>query len=146
MVEQINHFQQTVGPAGALLIPLVAGFLGDVRPEAWDDQDIIRVDYLPLKRLILTEPVKRQLRAIAEKPSTTAGRRGTNVVRMFGSVWANALPRLDTSSNTRSGMRNFLGDLPEPAAGAPTGPPGRPGAPPGAGRRTGSSGWRRSAR
>jgi hypothetical protein len=28
MVEQLQHFQQAVGPAGALLIPLIAGFLG----------------------------------------------------------------------------------------------------------------------
>src|SRR3954451_18628480 len=28
MVEQLHSFQQAVGPAGALLIPLVVGFLG----------------------------------------------------------------------------------------------------------------------
>src|SRR5262245_6090880 len=28
MVEQLQHFQQSVGPAGAFLIPLVVGFFG----------------------------------------------------------------------------------------------------------------------
>src|SRR5579864_1145340 len=43
-----------------------------VRPDFWDDQKIIRVEFLPLKRLLLAEPIKKELTAIAGKTSTSA--------------------------------------------------------------------------
>ncbi len=53
------------GPVGA--------FLGwTVRPEFWDDQPFILVDYLPLRRLMVAGPLEARLRAIAEKPGTSA--------------------------------------------------------------------------
>ena len=53
------------GPVGA--------FLGwTVRPEFWDDQPFILVDYLPLRRLIVAGPLAARLKAIADKPSTSA--------------------------------------------------------------------------
>ena len=56
---------ETWGPVGA--------FLGwTVRPEFWDDQPFILVDYLPLRRLIVAGPLEARLKAIAEKPGTSA--------------------------------------------------------------------------
>ena len=53
------------GPVGA--------FLGwTVRPEFWDDQSFILVDYLPLRRLIMAGTIEARLKAIADKPSTPA--------------------------------------------------------------------------
>ena len=51
----------------------IGSFLGwTVRPEFWDDQPFILVDYLPLRRLIVTGPLEARLEAIAEKPTTSA--------------------------------------------------------------------------
>jgi len=53
------------GPVGA--------FLGwTVRPEFWDDQPFILVDYLPLRRLIMAGTIEARLKVIADKPSTPA--------------------------------------------------------------------------
>jgi ABC-type transport system involved in cytochrome c biogenesis permease subunit len=53
------------GPVGA--------FLGwTIRPEFWDDQPFILVDYLPLRRLIVAGPLEARLKAIADKPGTSA--------------------------------------------------------------------------
>ncbi|HEV3163191.1 MAG TPA: ABC transporter permease, partial [Isosphaeraceae bacterium] len=56
------------GPVGAL-IDMVA------RPEFWDEQPIIRVDYQPLKSLILTEPTKQKLKEIAARETVSAADR-----------------------------------------------------------------------
>jgi ABC-type transport system involved in cytochrome c biogenesis permease subunit len=49
----------------------VGAFLGwTVRPEFWDDKPFILVDYLPLRRLILTETIQTRLKAIAGKATT----------------------------------------------------------------------------
>jgi ABC-type transport system involved in cytochrome c biogenesis permease subunit len=51
------------GPVGA--------FLGwTVRPEYWDDQPFILVDYFPLRRLILAGTIESRLKAVADKEST----------------------------------------------------------------------------
>ena len=51
----------------------VSAFLGwTVRPEFWDDQPFILVDYLPLRRLIVAGPLAARLKAIADKPGTSA--------------------------------------------------------------------------
>jgi ABC-type transport system involved in cytochrome c biogenesis permease subunit len=43
-----------------------------VRPEFWDGQPIIRVDSRALKSVLLAEPIKKALTAIADKPTTSA--------------------------------------------------------------------------
>jgi ABC-type transport system involved in cytochrome c biogenesis permease subunit len=48
-----------------------------VRPKYWDDQPIILVDYLPLKRLILSETLQGDLTAIAGHETTSAADRET---------------------------------------------------------------------
>src|SRR5262249_46305474 len=54
------------GPVGA--------FLGwTVRPEFWDDQPFILVDYLPLRRAILAGTIKARLEAIAQKSTAPDG-------------------------------------------------------------------------
>ena len=42
------------------------------QPRFWDDQDIILVEYLPLKRLLLADAAHARLAAIAAKPGTPA--------------------------------------------------------------------------
>src|SRR3954470_24006540 len=54
----------TWGPVGTL-------YDWSVRPKFWDDQPIILVEYLPLKRMLLTDQLKAELTAIADH-STTA--------------------------------------------------------------------------
>ncbi len=46
-----------------------------VRPEFWDDQPIILVDYVPLKRLILADEVRVRLSGVAGKSTTSAADR-----------------------------------------------------------------------
>jgi ABC-type transport system involved in cytochrome c biogenesis permease subunit len=49
----------------------VSAFIGwTLRPEFWDDQPFILVDYLPLRRLLLAGTVEARLKAIADKPTT----------------------------------------------------------------------------
>ena len=51
--------------------PVAAFFDWSVRPEFWDDQPIIPVEYLPLKRFILADEIKAALEAIAGKAATS---------------------------------------------------------------------------
>jgi ABC-type transport system involved in cytochrome c biogenesis permease subunit len=60
-----NKVVETWGPVGAFLDWMV-------RPEFWDEQPFILVDYLPLRQLILAEPVRSKLKEIAVKPTTGA--------------------------------------------------------------------------
>ncbi|MEA2631910.1 MAG: hypothetical protein QOE66_2129 [Chloroflexota bacterium] len=55
----------TWGPVGTL-------YDWSVRPKFWDDQPIILVEYLPLKRLLLAETLQGELSAIADRESTSA--------------------------------------------------------------------------
>lgn len=57
--------------------PVAALFNWSVRPEFWDDQPIILVEYIPLKRLLLADSIEARLTAIANQPKTTAGDRTT---------------------------------------------------------------------
>src|SRR5262245_35251244 len=51
----------------------VAAFLDwTVRPEYWDDQPFILVDYLPLRRLILQGAIRSNLKELAARDSTPA--------------------------------------------------------------------------
>src|SRR5579883_267078 len=52
----------------------VAAFLGwTVRPEFWDDQPFILVDYLPLRRVVMAGTIKARLEAIAQKSTCPEG-------------------------------------------------------------------------
>src|SRR4051794_32808583 len=69
---QLDHIANEVvapwGPVGAL-------YDWSVRPKSWDDQPIILVEYLPLKRLLLAENLQAELSAIADRASTPAADR-----------------------------------------------------------------------
>jgi len=56
---------ETWGPVGAFLDWMV-------RPEFWDDQSFILVDYLPLRHVILAGSVRQQLKDIAARSATSA--------------------------------------------------------------------------
>jgi hypothetical protein len=54
----------------------VAALFGwSASPEYWDDQDIILVEYLPLKRLLLADAAHARLAALRDKPGTAAALR-----------------------------------------------------------------------
>ena len=51
--------------------PVAAFFDWSVRPKFWDEQPIISVEYLPIKRFILAEETKAALEAVAGKAATS---------------------------------------------------------------------------
>ncbi len=55
--------------------PVAAFFDWSARPECWDDQPFILVEYLPLKRLILADAIRARLSAAADRPGTSAADR-----------------------------------------------------------------------
>ena len=63
-----NKVVATWGPVATL-------YDWSVRPKFWDDQPIILVDYLPLKRLILAETLQGELAAVEGHETTTAADR-----------------------------------------------------------------------
>ena len=63
--EVFNELVETWGPVGAFVD-------WSARPEFWDEQPFILVDYLPLRRLILAESTHSRLKAIAEKSETSS--------------------------------------------------------------------------
>ena len=50
--------------------PVAAFFDWSIRPKFWDQQPIITVEYLPIKRFILAEEIKAALEAVAGKAAT----------------------------------------------------------------------------
>jgi ABC-type transport system involved in cytochrome c biogenesis permease subunit len=64
------------GPVGAFIE-------WTTRPEFWDEQPFILVDYLPLKRLILAETIQKPLQAIADKTTTPAAEK-TQLQKLAG--------------------------------------------------------------
>jgi len=60
-----NKVVATWGPVAAL-------FDWGVRPEVWDDQPLILVEYMPLKAMILADSIQARLKAAAEKSATSA--------------------------------------------------------------------------
>ena len=56
---------ETWGPVGAFLDWMV-------RPEFWDDQSFILVDYLPLRQVVLAGSVRQQLKDVAARSTTSA--------------------------------------------------------------------------
>ena len=67
LLNEKNEVHETWGAVAAL-------FDWSVRPEFWDDQPILLVEYLPLKRLILTDAMRTKLNAIAAKETSAADR------------------------------------------------------------------------
>ncbi|AMV38544.1 Cytochrome c biogenesis protein CcsA [Planctomyces sp. SH-PL62] len=63
LLDDRNQIVETWGPVGAF-VDWIA------RPEFWDSQPFILVDYLPLKRQILLGPIRARLAAIAARPET----------------------------------------------------------------------------
>ena len=51
--------------------PVAAFFDWSVRPKFWDEQPIISVEYLPIKRFILAEEIKATLESVAGKAATS---------------------------------------------------------------------------
>ncbi len=47
-----------------------------VRPEFWNDQEFILVEYLPLKRMLLAAPVRERLETIAARDGDPGSRLG----------------------------------------------------------------------
>jgi len=64
LLDDSNKVVATWGATGAFVDWLV-------RPEYWNSQPFILVDYLPLKREILRDSIQSQLRSISEKPETS---------------------------------------------------------------------------
>ena len=57
--------------------PVAALYDWSVRPEFWDDQPVILVEYLPLKRMILADSIGARLASVAGRESTTAADRAS---------------------------------------------------------------------
>ena len=56
--------------------PVAAFFDWPVRPKFWDQQPIISVEYLPIKRFLLAKEIKAALEAVAGKAATSEADRG----------------------------------------------------------------------
>jgi len=65
LLDDANQVTATWGPTGAFVDWLA-------RPEYWNSQPFILVDYLPLKREILLDSTRSQFRTIADKAETSA--------------------------------------------------------------------------
>jgi ABC-type transport system involved in cytochrome c biogenesis permease subunit len=77
--------------------PVAAFFDWSVRPKFWDEQAIILVEYLPIKRFILAEEIKATLETVAGKAATSEVDRA----RLRAVI---ALPEIDAQS-IRSAIR-----------------------------------------
>jgi ABC-type transport system involved in cytochrome c biogenesis permease subunit len=102
--EEIEKMLDPEGHArnGASTLPIekwgpVGAFIGwTIRPEFWDDQPFILVDYLPLRRRIIADTLATRLKAIAEKSTTSASEKA-------------ALARLAADQEpTATGLASFL--------------------------------------
>ncbi len=60
-----NNVVETWGPVAAFIDWMV-------RPEFWDDQSFVLVDYLPLRQAILTDSTRSRLKDVAARESTSA--------------------------------------------------------------------------
>ncbi|APW59414.1 cytochrome c biogenesis protein [Paludisphaera borealis] len=69
LLDDENRVVETWGPVAAFVDWIV-------RPEFWDSQPFILVDYLPLKRQILLSSIREQLGVVAAKSTTSADDKG----------------------------------------------------------------------
>jgi ABC-type transport system involved in cytochrome c biogenesis permease subunit len=65
-----NEVAETWAPVAAFLDWMV-------RPEYWDDQPFILVDYLPLRQTVLSGSIRTRLKELAAKPTTSEQDRAT---------------------------------------------------------------------
>jgi len=84
------------GKPGSTWMPVAAFLDWSVRPKFWDEQPIIAVEYLPLKRMIFAEEVHLALEGIAGKAATPEATRTrlkelTNLVEVDASEIRNVV-------------------------------------------------------
>jgi ABC-type transport system involved in cytochrome c biogenesis permease subunit len=78
MLDPDGHAHKGVAPTQAEKWGPVGAFIGwTIRPEFWDDQPFILVDYLPLRRRIIADTLAARLKAITEKATTPADESAT---------------------------------------------------------------------
>jgi ABC-type transport system involved in cytochrome c biogenesis permease subunit len=93
---------------------VAALFDWSVRPEFWDDQPIILVSHLPLKRLILAGAIQARLSAIANRAETLAADRAeTKRLATDNEISAAALSRFADSARLSAEDRNAVAALAE---------------------------------
>jgi len=119
--EDVKHIYgretvKAVDPATGKVVetwPAVAAvFDWSVRPEYWDDQPILLVEYLPLKRLLLADAVKARLDAVAAKPTTPeAARARIKELSAADDVGAEPIRALALEAGLDAGDRVALGEL-----------------------------------
>ena len=104
-----NAVVETWGPVAAFLDWMV-------RPEFWDDQPFVLVDYLPLRQAILADSTRSRLKDVAARESTSADRSNRALAG-----WSRAPSSLPRRSRTISRAASF----PKPIArSSPNLPPG----------------------
>src|SRR4051812_6328235 len=92
--------------------PVATLFDWSVRPEFWDDQPIILVGHLPLKRLILDEAIQARLGAIADRPETSADdRKAAQALAADKALEPSALARFADRAKLSEGDRKAVKDL-----------------------------------
>ena len=69
---QTIKFQNAKGETTEEWGPVAAVLDWSVRPEFWNEQEFILVEYLPLKRMLLAAPVRERLETIATRDGTPA--------------------------------------------------------------------------
>ena len=100
-----NTVVETWGP--------VAAFLDwTIRPEYWDDQSFILVDYLPLRQLVLADSIRSSLKDIAARKTTSGADRAGLVKLTQETVLSTAaLSAFLTGSELSGSDRQTLAEL-----------------------------------
>ncbi len=92
------------GPVGAM-------YDWSVRPEFWDDQAIILVEFVPLKRVILAGTIEKQLTAIAEKTTAAADQSALKSLAADKELTADKLNAFLKSSRLSDADRTVVANL-----------------------------------
>jgi ABC-type transport system involved in cytochrome c biogenesis permease subunit len=93
------------GPVGAFLE-------WTIRPEFWDDQPFILVDYLPLRRAVMAGTIKSRLEAIAAKETTPESeKQGLRAMAVDSEVTATALTAFVRGSKLPAHDRETIAEL-----------------------------------
>ncbi len=110
--ESVKAIDPATGHVVEVWPAVAAVFDWSVRPEFWDDQPILLVEYLPLKRVLLADAVKARLDAIAAKPTTPGAARARMVeLAASGDVGAEPLKALALDAALDAGDRKALEEL-----------------------------------
>lgn len=96
-----------------------AVFDWSVRPEFWDDQPFILVEYVPLKRLLLADVIQARLKAAADRPQTSAADRDAlKALAADKELSASSLTRFlrtaGVSAEDRKAIESLAAELNEP--------------------------------